>query len=102
MCIFMQAGFSRRRAKMALLPLVRQTIANFEHFGARESWTGPIARGDFVTVARHKAALSAMPKEIQEAYSALAQLSARVLAPRPEEKLRRLDRVLSNPSVAKE
>jgi predicted short-subunit dehydrogenase-like oxidoreductase (DUF2520 family) len=101
MLILTQAGFSRRRAKMALLPLVRQTIANFEHFGARESWTGAIARGDFLTVARHKAALAAMPKEIHEAYSALARLSARVLAPRPEEKLRRLDRVLSKPSVAK-
>jgi predicted short-subunit dehydrogenase-like oxidoreductase (DUF2520 family) len=101
MRILVQAGFSRRRAKMALLPLVRQTIANFERFGAKESWTGPIARGDFFTVARHKAALAAMPMEIQEAYSALARLSARALAPRPEEKLRRLDRVLSKPSVTK-
>lgn len=96
MRILMGVGFSRRRAKMALLPLVRETLANFERFGAKESWTGPVARGDFSTVARHKAALAAeWPVEVQQAYSALARLSARLLAARPEETLRQLDRALS-------
>ncbi len=95
MRILMDVGFSRRRAKMALLPLVRQTLANFERFGAKESWTGPVARGDFSTVARHRAALAGRPVEIQQAYSALARLSARLLAAHPEKTLRRLDRVLS-------
>lgn len=98
MRILTQAGFSRRRAKMALLPLVRQTIANFERLGARESWTGPIARGDFSTVARHKAALAERPAEVQQAYAALARLSARLLASHPEETLRHLDRALSKPA----
>ncbi len=101
MRLLMDVGFSRRRAKMALLPLIRQTIANFERFGAKESWTGPVARGDFSTVARHAAALSAKPAEIQQAYAALARLSARLLANDPRETLRRLDRVLSKQPVGK-
>lgn len=101
MRILMDVGFSRRRAKMALLPLVRQTIANFERFGAKESWTGPIARGDFSTVARHEAALAKWPIEVREAYAALARLSARLLATDPQETLRHLDRVFSRELVAK-
>ena len=101
MRLLMDVGFSRRRAKMALLPLIRQTIANFERFGAKESWTGPVARGDFSTIARHRAALAGKPAEIQQAYAALARLSARLLANDPRETLRRLNRVLSKQSVGK-
>jgi predicted short-subunit dehydrogenase-like oxidoreductase (DUF2520 family) len=95
MRLLMDVGFSRRRAKVALLPLVRQTIANFERFGAKESWTGPVARGDFSTVARHRAALVGEPVEVQQAYAALARLSARLLAAHPEKALRQLERVLA-------
>ena len=93
--ILMESGFSRRRAKMALLPLVRQTIANFERFGSKKSWTGPVSRGDFSTIARHTAALAKKPVEVQQAYAALARLSARQLASHPDETLRHLDRALS-------
>lgn len=99
--ILMDVGFSRRRAKMALLPLVRQTLANFERFGAKKSWTGPVSRGDFSTIARHKAALAEKPAEVQQAYDALARLSARLLASHPEETLRHLDRALSSRSEEK-
>ena len=101
MRLLMDVGFSRRRAKMALLPLVRQTIANFERFGAKESWTGPISRGDFATVGRHAAALSGEPVEIQQAYAVLARLSARLLAGAPEKTLRQLDGVLSKRPAGK-
>ena len=92
--ILMRSGFSRRRAKMALVPLIRQTLANFERFGAREAWTGPIARGDFATVARHEKALAPWPREVRDAYAALARLSARLLTAHPEKTLRELDKIL--------
>lgn len=95
MRILMDCNFSRRRAKMALLPLVRQTLANFEHLGAKQSWTGPISRGDFATIARHMESLAKWPAEVRDAYIALARLSARLLANDPQETLRHLDRVLS-------
>lgn len=101
MRILMDSGFSRRRAKMALLPLVRQTLANFESVGAKESWTGPLSRGDFATIARHKAALATWPSEIQDAYAALARLSARLLAANPEETLGHLNRVFCEEIIAK-
>lgn len=93
--ILMSLGFSRRRAKMALLPLVDQTLANFKRFGAHAAWTGPMARGDYATISRHMRSLAASPREFAEAYAALARLSARVLAARPEHTLQQLNRVLS-------
>jgi predicted short-subunit dehydrogenase-like oxidoreductase (DUF2520 family) len=92
--LLMRVGFSRRRAKLALLPLIRQMLANFERFGAREAWTGPISRGDFSTVARHRRALTNFPPEYLQAYAALARLAARVLDSHPKRTLRKLDRVL--------
>lgn len=92
--ILMRSGFSRRRAKTALVPLIRQTLANFERFGVREAWTGPIARRDFSTVARHEKALAAWPREVRDAYAVLARLSARLLATHPGKTLRELDRIL--------
>lgn len=78
--VLMKLGFSRRDAVHALLPLARQMVDNFERLGPRESWTGPVSRGDFETVAKHIKALRHYPREFEEAYAALALLSSRVLA----------------------
>jgi predicted short-subunit dehydrogenase-like oxidoreductase (DUF2520 family) len=77
--IMTKAGFSRREAVGALLPLTRQTLANFEKLGPGASWTGPLARGDFATVRKHQAALGRFPREYAQAYKALSQLAIRVL-----------------------
>ena len=92
--ILMALGFTRRQAGRALLPLVRQTLDNFERLGPGASWTGPVARGDFATVTRHVAALQQFPREYRAAYAALARLAAAVLARDPRATLRRLARVL--------
>lgn len=92
--ILMQIGFNRRRAKMALLPLLRQTLDNFERLGAREAWTGPIARGDYATVVRHCRALRSWPPEYLKAYAAVSRLAGRVLAANARETLKRLGRIL--------
>jgi len=92
--ILVALDFPRRRAAAALLPLVRQTLDNFERLGPRAAWTGPLSRGDFATVAKHAAALRRFPREYAEAYAALTRLGARLLAQRPAPVLRRLRRVL--------
>ena len=92
--LLMRAGFSRRHAKMALLRLTRQMLENFEKLGAKEAWTGPISRGDFSTIARHRSALSDWPPEYLQVYAALARLSARVLDSHPDQTIRHLNRVL--------
>lgn len=51
-----------------LVPLVRATVDNWARDG-RAALTGPIARGDTATVARHRAAL---PSDVLPLYDALA------------------------------
>jgi len=94
MRILMRLGFTRSRAARALLPLVRQTLDNFERMGSAASWTGPVSRGDYGTVARHVAALQEFPPEFGAAYAALTRLGAAVLARRPRETLQQLEKVL--------
>jgi len=94
--VLQSAGFPRRRAEQTLLPLIRQALENFERIGPRAAWTGPVARGDYATVARHLRALRKYPSEFAEAYVALARLGARVLAGNPGAKLREVDRALNH------
>jgi predicted short-subunit dehydrogenase-like oxidoreductase (DUF2520 family) len=75
----MKIGFTRQRANQALLPLIRQMLDNYESLGPHAAWTGPLSRGDYATIAKHAKALRQFPREFQEAYAALAHLSARVL-----------------------
>ena len=78
--VLLKLGFSRRDAMRALLPLMRQMLDNFERLGPQESWTGPVSRGDFETVAKHTKALRGHPSEFEDAYAALALLASRVLS----------------------
>lgn len=92
--MLVRIGFTRRRATDALLPLMRQMLDNFERLGAKASWTGPIARGDYATVGKHVKALRRYPRELQESYSALALLAGRVLAGNPDDVVGRLKRAM--------
>ncbi len=92
--ILMALGFTRRQAARALLPLVRQTLENFERLGPGAAWTGPVARGDYATVARHVVALRRFPREYRVAYAAVSRLAAAVLARDRRGTLRRLARAL--------
>jgi predicted short-subunit dehydrogenase-like oxidoreductase (DUF2520 family) len=92
--VLLSAGFKRRRALQALLPLMRQMLENFEHQGPHAAWTGPISRADYGTVAMHVKALRAQPLELQETYQALARLSARLLSRKRKKTLKDLNRAL--------
>lgn len=91
--ILMQAGYSRRQATHALCCMAQQNIGNFERYGARRAWTGPLPRGDWGTVAKHVAALRRFPPEYKQAYVAIARLAARTLARHPRRMVRELDRL---------
>jgi len=52
-------------------PLVRQTLANIEEHGYKKGLTGPILRGDVVTVEKHLAAISQNCPEILPVYKSL-------------------------------
>jgi predicted short-subunit dehydrogenase-like oxidoreductase (DUF2520 family) len=94
--VLTKIGFSRQHAMQTLLPLMRQMLDNFEKHGPRAAWTGPAARGDYATVAKHYDALRGYPPEFGDSYATLLQLSARVLAKSPARTLKQLDRALKN------
>jgi predicted short-subunit dehydrogenase-like oxidoreductase (DUF2520 family) len=93
--VLLKLGFSRRDAMHALLPLMRQMLDNFERLGPQESWTGPVSRGDFETVAKHTKALRGYPREFQGAYAALALLANRVLSKNSAVASKKLKRALT-------
>jgi predicted short-subunit dehydrogenase-like oxidoreductase (DUF2520 family) len=92
--VLLKLGFSRRDAMNALLPLMRQMLNNFEQLGPHESWTGPVSRGDFATVAKHAKALRSYPREFENAYAVLALLAGRVLSKNPAITSKQLKRAL--------
>jgi len=98
--ILVSLGFTRRQAARALLPLVRQVLRNFELLGPGAAWTGPLARGDYETIALHAAALEGFPVEYRQAYEALSRLGARVLAREPEQVLCDLGAVFAKARAA--
>jgi predicted short-subunit dehydrogenase-like oxidoreductase (DUF2520 family) len=93
--MLIEAGFPRKRAIAALLPLTRQTLLNYERVGPRAAWTGPLARGDFGVIERHLEALRGFPKEYRGAYEALSKLAVRVLANNSRAKKLALERILA-------
>lgn len=72
------AGVRRSAAKQQMLPILRQTLANYAALGASQSFSGPIVRGDVETVRKHLSALRAVP-EAREVYLALARAALRDL-----------------------
>jgi predicted short-subunit dehydrogenase-like oxidoreductase (DUF2520 family) len=60
----------------AFLPLVRGTVENVSELGPAAALTGPVARGDDDTIARH---VDALPPEEREAYRALVREARRLV-----------------------
>lgn len=81
------AGLSRVEAKRRMLPIIRQTILNYENFGAAAAFTGPFARGDVETVRLHLQALSRSPG-IRAVYLSLAESALRNLPHRNAKEIR--------------
>ncbi|MCC6746555.1 MAG: DUF2520 domain-containing protein [Deltaproteobacteria bacterium] len=88
--LLVRAGRTPEAARSALLALVRSTVENVAAVGVPEALTGPVRRGDHVTVARHLDALAAVAPEWLSLYRA-ATLGAVAVAeecsrpPSPEE-----------------
>jgi predicted short-subunit dehydrogenase-like oxidoreductase (DUF2520 family) len=67
----------------AFLPLVRGTVENVSELGPAAALTGPVARGDDDTIARH---VDALPADERDTYRALVR-EARRLVGAPETEL---------------
>lgn len=64
-------GVEPKDATQALLPLLRGTVNNLDNVGLPNCLTGPVARGDLGTVAKHLNALSEVAPGILSTYQEL-------------------------------
>jgi predicted short-subunit dehydrogenase-like oxidoreductase (DUF2520 family) len=64
-----------------LVPLVRATVDNWAVLGPQRALTGPVARGDEVTVARQRAAVAQVAPELLDLFDALVDATRVVAAP---------------------
>jgi predicted short-subunit dehydrogenase-like oxidoreductase (DUF2520 family) len=86
------AGFSPALARRMMLPIVKQTIANYGTLGPSGAFSGPIVRGDAATVSEHLKKLRTIP-EARAVYLALARSALRHLPVRNREQIKKvLDR----------
>ena len=83
-----RAGQTREEARRRMMPIVKQTIANYEKLGPG-AFSGPIIRGDVETVSRHMTALKNLPAA-RDAYVALGRSAMRLLPARNRKALRKV------------
>jgi len=83
-----KAGISSVAARKKMLPIVRQTIANYEALGGAGAFSGPIVRGDAEILRKHLQVVTKVP-EATDVYLALARAALRYLPARKRTELRR-------------
>jgi len=72
------AGLSAVDVRKKMLPIIRQTIANYEALGPAGAFSGPIVRGDVEVVRKHLE-VSGKVREAGDVYLALARAALRYL-----------------------
>ena len=90
------AGISAADSRRRMLPIIRQTLRNYEKLGPAGAFSGPIVRGDAATVRAHLAALTRVPVS-KKVYAELAQAALKFL---PNRNRREIGRVLETGSSA--
>lgn len=74
------AGIQPEDARRMLAPLVRQTVDNWASLGPHAALTGPVARGDEVTVARQRKAIADAAPDLLPLFDALVEQTRAVAA----------------------
>lgn len=70
---FESMGISKEDSKKMLMPLVKGTVENLFEKGPEKSLTGPIARGDVLTIKKHLLELKKQSNESENLYKLLAR-----------------------------
>lgn len=95
--LLVAAGVPRRAVPLMLGPLLRSVAENVTRLGVPQALTGPVRRGDAVTIRRHLDAIAHATPELVALYTAVARAQlpqARVLGDAPARALREVERVL--------
>jgi predicted short-subunit dehydrogenase-like oxidoreductase (DUF2520 family) len=79
---YTHSGIPKQVALKLMEPLVRETIDNIFHVGPEQALSGPIARGDMLTVEKQQHAVSAWDKQYGDLYEQFAKLTAELAARR--------------------
>jgi Uncharacterized conserved protein len=74
--LLQNAGIGKDEGLKAFMPLLYNTIVNLDKYGAENALTGPIARGDTITVTSHIASLDKLDKNISDFYRNIGLLTA--------------------------
>jgi predicted short-subunit dehydrogenase-like oxidoreductase (DUF2520 family) len=74
------AGIEATDARRMLAPLVRRTVDNWATLGPQAALTGPIARGDEVTVARQRRAIADAAPDLLPLFDALVDQTRELAA----------------------
>lgn len=83
------AGVKKHEARKRMIPILLQTLANYATLGAPGAFSGPIVRGDVVTVKKHLGVLRQIPVA-RDAYIALARSACQFLATKNRATLMRI------------
>ena len=70
-------GFDKRAAEQAIGGLLGSVGENVQDLGVPEALTGPVARGDVSTVARHRSGVRRLSREALSTYDALIPVIVR-------------------------
>jgi predicted short-subunit dehydrogenase-like oxidoreductase (DUF2520 family) len=83
------AGVKSAEVRRRMIPILRQTLANYAQYGASDAFSGPIIRGDINTVKKHLRALRDVPAA-REVYTALARAALQYLPAKNKRLLRQI------------
>jgi predicted short-subunit dehydrogenase-like oxidoreductase (DUF2520 family) len=84
------AGMSATDSRRRMLPIIRQTLHNYEKRGPAGAFSGPIVRGDVETIRAHMKALAKVPAA-KDTYAALVRAALELL---PNHNRRQIARLL--------
>ena len=78
------AGLDPAEARAALAPLVRATVDNWATLGPERALTGPVARGDELTVAAQREAVRATAPQLEALFDVMVERAKALAAGRSE------------------
>ena len=93
--LWQKMGVDEETAFRSIIPLARATLENAAALGPEAAITGPVVRGDVVTLRRHLAALQARAPEVLPLYIELTRASIPLTSALDQKKLRELECLLT-------
>ena len=97
-CLMEEIGFDRQFALKVIMPLVKGTIHNISSKGTVKALTGPIARGDYLTIEKHVREISRVNKDLLSTYRMMGLRTVQLLRDTLQlerEKLDKIEKILS-------